>query len=328
MDSENKDNMKRRQFIKGSAIMGMAIVNNPLMVANSGMYHEKASRKVYRILNSSRVNVGTLPVIRAFAGNHLDHVSPFVLFDEFGPVAVEAGSDPLRVDAHPHAGVSPTTYFLEGTGHHKDSLDYDFQIGKGDFMIFSSGKGAIHMEESGQKLYEEGGAYHGFQIWLNTPSKYKFQDPTTAVYRETEMDILETDKYWLKVVLGQLGDAKSGIQLQSSAFYYHVKLQDDARIDIPTEPGHNVFIYMIKGEMEVEGGRTLKENQVVLYQRGESLVNLYAECSCEFLVLGGQPLNEQVISYGPFVMNTEEQIQLCMQNYQSGKMGNPNMVNR
>ena len=80
--------MKRRKFIKGSAILGLSIANNPLIVANSGMYHENSSRKIYRILNSDRVNVGTLPVIRAFAGNHLDHVSPYVLFDEFGPVNV------------------------------------------------------------------------------------------------------------------------------------------------------------------------------------------------------------------------------------------------
>lgn len=320
--------MKRRKFIKGSAILGLSIANNPLLVSNSGMYHENSSRKVYRILDSSRVNVGTLPVIRAFAGDHLDHVSPFVLFDEFGPVQIEAGSDPLRVDAHPHAGVTPTTYFLDGTGHHKDSLDYDFQIGKGDFMMFSSGKGAIHMEESGQKIYEEGGFYHGFQIWLNTPAKYKFIDPTTSVFREKDMASIVTDDYSIQVVLGELGEAKSKIELHSPAFYYHVKInKSDTRLDIPTDPTHNAFVYMIKGKLELEGGKELTKNQVVLYQRGENFINLYADCEAEFLVLGGQALNEPVFSYGPFVMNTEEQIRQCIHNYQSGLMGNPDMVN-
>ncbi len=320
--------MKRRDFIKGSAIVGLTVAGNKLLAANSGMYHENSNRKIYRILTADGVNVGTLPVLRAFAGNHLDHVSPYVLFDEFGPVEVKAGSDPLRVDAHPHAGVTPTTYFLEGTGHHKDSLDYDFQIGKGDFMMFNSGKGAIHMEESGKQLYDEGGFYHGFQIWLNTPSKYKFMNPTTAVHRENQMDIIKTDDYSIKVVLGELGEAKSSIELFSPAFYYHVKMNDDTRLDIPTEPTHNAFIYVIKGKLEVEGGRELKANQVALYQRGESLLNLYAECEAEFLVLGGQPLDEVVYSYGPFVMNTEEQIQQCFANYRAGRMGNPAMVNQ
>ena len=82
---------------------------------------------------------------------------PDVFFDEFGPVNLAPKNKPLRVEAHPHAGIIPTTYFLSGTGHHRDSLNYDFQIGKGDFMMFSSGRGAIHMEETGQKLYDEGG---------------------------------------------------------------------------------------------------------------------------------------------------------------------------
>lgn len=319
--------MKRREFLKGSAILGMSIVNGK-MVANSGMYQNKSARKVYRILRSDRINVGTLPVMRAFAGDQNDYVSPFVLFDEFGPVEVAAGSDPLRVDAHPHAGVTPTTYFLEGTGHHKDSLDYDFQIGKGDFMLFSSGKGAIHLEESGQKLYDDGGMYHGFQIWLNTPAKHKFDDPTTTVFREEHMDTIVTDKYSVKVVLGELFNAKSTIQLQSPAFYYHIKMKENARLDIPTNPEHNAFAYIINGEIEVEGEKMVKDKQVVLYQRGDSVINLYASCDSEILLLGGEPLKERVFSYGPFVMNNEEQINLCIKNYNLGLMGNPDVLNQ
>ena len=225
--------MKRREFIKGSAIIGLSISSTNLLVANSGMYAANSKRKIYRILDTDKVEVGTLPVLRAFAGDHVDHVSPYVLFDEFGPVTVAAGSDPLRVDAHPHAGITPTTYFLEGSGHHKDSLNYDFQIAKGDFMLFHSGKGAIHMEESGQSLYENGGAYHGFQIWLNTPSKYKFMAPSTAVHRVADMDRIVTRDYSIQVVLGDLFGVKSNIDLLSPAFYYHIKMNDNARLDIP-----------------------------------------------------------------------------------------------
>ncbi|MCB0640955.1 MAG: pirin family protein [Phaeodactylibacter sp.] len=320
--------MKRREFIHGSAIVGLTVASSSLLVLNSGMYHERTQRKVYRILRADRVNVGTLPVLRAFAGNHLDHVSPYVLFDEFGPVNLEAGSDPLRVDAHPHAGVMPTTYFLNGTGHHKDSLNYDFQIGKGDFMLFSSGRGAIHMEESGQQLYDDGGIYHGFQIWLNTPAQYKFWEPSTTVFRQSDMDAIEKKDYSIQVVLGELFGAKSNIELQSPAFYYHVKMRPDGRLDIPQDPTHNAFVYLIKGKLEIEGGKQLQENQIVLYQRGDSLISLYAEDSAEFLVLGGQPLDEPVYSYGPFVMNNEEQIRQCIRNYQAGLMGNPDVVNR
>ena len=319
--------MIRRKFIKGSAIIGMSLANGHIFSSISGLAEVRDQRRIYRILDTDKVNVGTLPVLRAFAGNHIDHVSPYVMLDEFGPVSIAAGSDPLRVDAHPHAGVTPTTYFLDGTGHHKDSLNYDFEIGKGDFMMFSSGRGAIHMEESGQTLAKNGGLYHGFQIWLNTPAKYKFIDPTTSVHREHHMDIIRNEDYELKVVLGHLGDAKSSIETLSPAFYYHVKMNDLSRIDIPTDPTHNVFVYMIDGKVEAEGGRQLKGKQLALYQRGHSDVRLFAECASEFLVLGGQPLNEPVYSYGPFVMNTEDQIKQCIKNYRNGLMGNPDFVN-
>jgi len=319
--------MKRREFIQGSAIVGLGLVNQSL-VAHSGMYHNNTQRKIYNILGADNVNVGTLPVMRAFAGNHLDYVSPYVLFDEFGPVNVHSGSNPLRVDAHPHAGVTPTTYFLQGSGHHKDSLNYDFQIGKGDFMLFSSGKGAIHMEESGQKLYDEGGFYHGFQIWLNTPSKYKFDEPSTTVYRLSNMDFIETEQYSIQLVLGELFQAKSKIALQSPAFYYHIKMKEDSRLDIPTDPTHNAFLYIIDGALELADAKQTTKNQVVLYQRGDSIINIYATTAAEFLVLGGKPLNERVYSYGPFVMNNEEQIRQCIRNYNAGLMGNPDLVNQ
>jgi redox-sensitive bicupin YhaK (pirin superfamily) len=318
--------MKRKEFIKGSAIIGVTVAA-PILAKQSGMFAAPSNRKVFKILNADRTKVGTLPILRAFAGDHLDHVSPYVMFDEFGPVDMAAGSDPLRVDAHPHAGVIPTTYFLDGSGHHKDSLNYDFQVGKGEFMMFSSGRGAIHMEETGQKLYDEGGKYHGFQIWLNMPSQYKFIDPSTHVFRDEKMPLIQKEEYSVKVVLGELFGKKSGIELLSPAFYYHIKLKPNARLDIPTEPTHNAFAYVIDGNVEIEGNRILATNQVALYQRGERDLNLFSEKGAELLVLGGKPLNETVYSYGPFVMNTKEQINQCIMNYKTGKMGNPSLVN-
>ncbi len=319
--------MNRRDFFHHSAIVGFSAASLSL-VKESGMLQDAKNRSVFRILKSSRVNVGTLPVMRAFAGNHLDHVSPFVLFDEFGPVSIEPGQDALKVDAHPHAGVTPTTYFVQGSGHHKDSLEYDFEIGRGDFMMFSSGKGAIHMEESGKSTVTNGGIIHGFQIWLNTPAAHKFDDPRTTVNSTEDMATLKTDKYWIQVVLGELGEVKSKVETNTPAFYYHVKMEEDAKIEIPTKPTDNVFIYQISGSIELEGQKQLDENQVALFNRGESLVSIYSQAKSEFLVLGGTPLDETVFSYGPFVMNNEEQIRQCMINYQNGLMGDPNEVNR
>lgn len=318
--------MKRKQFLRGSAIVGLTTAIPALLKAQSGLYETGSGRRVYRILNADRTLVGTLPVLRVFAGNHDDYVSPFVFFDEFGPVTVKENDKPLRVNAHPHAGIIPTTYFLSGSGHHRDSLNYDFQIGKGDFMMFTSGKGAIHMEETGKKLYEDGGLYHGFQIWLNLPSKYKWIDPSTDVHRMDKMGQIETNTYSANVVLGELFGTKSKIDLLSPAFYFHIRMKPGCKLDIPVDPAHNVFVYVVNGEVETEGRKQIRKNQVALYERGESVLNLFSAGDSEILVAGGRPLNEPVFSYGPFVMNTEDEIRKCIADYQSGKMGNPELV--
>lgn len=320
--------MSRRKFIKGSAIVGASVAVPSLLLGQSGMYSSRNNRKIHRILNSDRVNVGTLPVMRAFAGNHLDHVSPFVLFDEFGPVDIVPGQDALRVDAHPHAGVIPTTYFLSGSGHHKDSLNYDFQIGTGEFMMFSSGRGAIHMEESGHKLKNEGGNLHGFQIWLNMPAQHKYDDPTTTVFRDKHMPTIVNEKYTARVVLGELAGFKSEVKTYTPTFYYYIKLNKQTHLDIPVDATHNAFIYHVSGQVELEDQHELKPNQLALYKRGGDNINLYSEEGAEVFVMGGQPLNEPVFAYGPFVMNNEDQIRRAYMDYQSGRMGDPTEVNK
>jgi len=320
--------MKRREFIKGSAIIGATAIVPELLKGASGITASANSRKVYHVLTANKTMVGTLPVLRAFAGDNNDYVSPYVFFDEFGPVKVNPNDKPLRVDAHPHAGIIPTTYFLAGSGHHKDSLNYDFQIGKGDFMMFTSGKGAIHMEETGKKLYEQGGLYHGFQIWLNMPGKYKFVDPATDVHRVEKMSDIKAKDYTAKVVLGEMLGAKSKIETLFPVFYFHINLKPGCRLNVPVDPTHNAFIYVISGSIETEGRKQINTNQVVLYERGGNEIELFSAGNAELLLLGGRPHNEPVYAYGPFVMNTEDQIRKCYSDYQSGKMGNPELVNR
>lgn len=320
--------MKRREFIKGSAILGMGLAAPKILLGDSGMWASSTNRKVHKILQTRNVKVGTLPVLRAFAGNHVDFVSPFVLFDEFGPVDIQAGKDALRVGAHPHAGVTPTTYFLSGSGHHKDSLNYDFQINTGEFMMFNSGKGAIHMEESGDKLKKEGGNLHGFQIWLNMPSKHKYDDPSTVVFKDNKMPTIVERDFTAKVVLGSLKGFNSGIETLSPAFYYDITLKPNVRLDIPVKAQHNAFAYAVNGALELEDRKQLKDGQLALYNRGQTNINLYSQNGGRVFIMGGQPLNEVVYSYGPFVMNTEEQIRKCYADYQAGKMGDPREVNK
>jgi quercetin 2,3-dioxygenase len=310
--------MDRRRFIKGSAIIGATVAVPDLLKASSGLESSRSARGVYRLLNANKSMVGTLPVLRAFAGDHNDYVSPFVFFDEFGP---------LKVEAHPHAGIAPTTYFLEGSGHHRDSLNYDFQISKGDFMLFTAGKGAIHMEETGEMLYNDGGIYHGFQIWLNLPAKYKYLDPSTQLFHPGQMAKLEKEDYTAHIVMGEMFGVKSSVDPMFPVFYFHIKMKAGCKLEIPIEPTHNAFAYVIKGSVETEGRVKADANQVILFERNKDDVMLFSGQDAEILLCGGQPHNEPVFAYGPFVMNNEEQIRRCFADYQAGRMGDPYRVN-
>jgi redox-sensitive bicupin YhaK (pirin superfamily) len=183
------------------------------------------------------------------------------------------------------------------------------------------------MEETGKKLFDEGGLYHGFQIWLNMPSKYKFIDPSTDVHRTDRMAELNEKDFTARVVLGELFGAKSKIETLFPVFYFHIRMKPGCKLSVPVNPSHNAFSYVIKGSIETEGRKQINTNQVVLFERDGEYVNLFSAEEAEILLLGGQPHNEPVYAYGPFVMNTEEEIRRCYLNFQTGKMGNPDAVN-
>lgn len=316
--------MKRREFIQSSAILGASVVAVGIPVGKAlGLLAPKESRSVLQVLNAGTSMVGDLPILRAFPGNELDYVSPYVLLDEFGPVKVAAGADRKGVGAHPHAGVTPTTYLISGTNNHIDSLNYNLQHGAGDFMLFSSGRGAIHAEYTGQDTLKNGGIIHGFQIWLNTPGKYKFADPSTVVHSEAKLPTLETEHYSIRIVIGELNGKRSPTETYSPAFYYHVNSKPGAKVTFPVDPEHNAFIYMIDGEVELKDQVMAKKNQLALFERDKAQIDVYSKGKAEYLLMGGQPLNERVVSYGPFVMNTEDQIRKVIRDYQMGRMGDP-----
>lgn len=313
--------MQRATFIRGSAIVGASALLPRFLTAGSGMFSVLGERRVARILSAKRSMVQNVPVLRAFAGGQDDLVSPFVMLDEFGPLDVEPGSTGMDIQAHPHAGVVPTTYLVQGSGRHTDSLANDIVYHEGQYMLFNSGRGAIHEEVSDDQLRAQGGVVHGFQIWLNLPAAEKFCTPETVIHNSEALPVIETDAHQIKVLIGSLFGQHSPTATYSPAFYYHIKMQPEARLDIPVTSGHNAFIYVVHGEVELEGRHAVQDEQMALYEREGDELRYYSRNGCEFLLLGGQPLNEPVVSYGPFVMNTQDQINQCFQHYRAGRMG-------
>lgn len=313
--------MYRAEFIKSSAIVGAAAAIPKWLTAASGMYSMQGERVVAQIISAKRSMVQNVPVLRAFAGGQNDLVSPFVMLDEFGPLQIEANTLGMDIKAHPHAGVIPTTYLVQGSGRHSDSMKNDIVYHEGQYMLFSSGRGAIHEEVSDDQIRKHGGIVHGFQIWLNMPAAEKFSAPDLFIHSSESLPVIEKNGARIKVLIGELFGRKSPTQTLSPTFYYHVVMNEGARIDIPVVSGHNAFAYVVKGSLEVQGRHAIQDEQMVLFKREGETLRFFAPKRSEFLLLGGQPLNEPVYSYGPFVMNNQAQIEQCFRDYRSGRMG-------
>ena len=302
-------------------MVGAAVATPSWLTATSGFFAAASERKVAQVLDCKRTMVQNVPVLRAFSGDHTDLVSPFVMLDEFGPLHIDPGSLGMDIKAHPHAGVAPTTYLLSGSGRHTDSLKNDLIYREGQFMVFSSGRGAIHEEVSSMEIRRDGGVVHGFQIWLNLPATEKFGTPITTLRDRTDFPVVETDGYRIKVLMGEVFGQVAPTETHSPAFYHHIHISPGGRLDLPVDATHNAFVHVVEGELEVEGRRELQAQQLALYQRGGDHLRFHSINGAECIVLGGQPLNEPVVSYGPFVMNDRSQIQRCIADYRAGRMG-------
>ena len=218
--------MLRRQFVKGSAIVGAAAVTPTWVTATSGFFAAATERRVAQVLDCKRTMVQNVPVLRGFAGDHNDLVSPFVMLDEFGPLQIDPGTLGMDIKAHPHAGVAPTTYLLSGSGRHTDSLQNDLIYREGQFMVFSSGRGAIHEEVSSMEIRRDGGVVHGFQIWLNLPASEKFGTPITTLRDRTDFPVTETEDYRIKVLMGEAFGRTAPTETHSPAFYHHIHIAE------------------------------------------------------------------------------------------------------
>jgi redox-sensitive bicupin YhaK (pirin superfamily) len=278
------------------------------------------------VLSTSTGDLGTLKLKNIIQGNYQNYVSPFFLIDEFGPMDLPSGA-PFRVDAHPHAGIIPTTYLMQGNAHHRDSMDNDFDYDAGDFIYFTSGKGALHMEETGDELYKKGGVFQGFQGWLNIPSKLKKSEPNAGLLKKENIKVIENETIKIRVILGEVLGAKSETKLLMPVIYWHISMKQDVSIDLPIEPLHNAFVYVQNGQLEINETQLVNTNQTILFERDGDYIQLKAKKATELLVLGGEVNNEPYVAQGPFVLDNEEQIVQAYADYQHGKFGDLEKTN-
>ena len=281
-----------------------------------------ASRPVLRVVDAPRQLEGEgFEVRRPFPSGALAMVDPFLLLDEMGPKDTAPGGA-IGTGDHPHRGFETVTYMLDGEFEHRDSAGNHGVIRPGDVQWMTAGAGVVHSEKPSADFLARGGRMHGFQLWVNLPRADKLRAPRYQDLRAE--DLPKVDRYGVHATV-IAGDAL-GVHGPADTFvpivYVHARLDAGASVSIPTEPDWNAFVYAIGGAGVVgRDRRPVRDGQAAVLGEGESIELRAGDESLEALVLAGRPLHEPVARYGPFVMNTKQEIIDAIEDFQAGRMG-------
>ena len=269
---------------------------------------------------------GGFPVRRPFPTQRLMQMDPFLLLDHLGPVTWGPGEG-IGAPAHPHRGFETVTYLLSGGFQHKDSAGHAGKLAPGDVQWMTAGAGVVHSELPSDEFMRDGGVMHGFQIWVNLPARDKMMPPryqeipAAGIPQARSAD----GKVKVRVIAGAALGASAAIETRTPIQFLHFTLQPGATIEQDVPAGYNALVYLISGELHAgREPKIVRESQMARLGDGQRVrlaVVGDAIAPADFLLLAGQPLNEPVARYGPFVMNTEQEIRRAFHDYQTGRMG-------
>lgn len=280
-------------------------------------------RTVSKIVQSHKTLEGAGFVVhRAFPIHGLNAPDPFLLLDEMGPEDLKPGEAKGAPD-HPHRGFETVTYMLEGRMNHKDSNGNKGSIGPGDVQWMTAGSGVIHSEMPSPEIIQKGGRMHGFQLWVNLPKRDKMIKPYYQEMLSEKIPMVQKDGVKVKVIAGASLGKSAVIATKTPIVYLHVMLEPRAPFDQIIPENYNVVAYVISGTILIGSDKTAKQHQSVLFNNEGSRISISAsaDTSADFLLIGGVPLNEPIARYGPFVMNTETEIQQAIDDYNQGRLG-------
>ncbi len=269
------------------------------------------------------------PVRRAFAGVDRRHLDPFVHMDQMGEVEYAPG-EPKGTPWHPHRGFETVTYMIDGTFQHQDSIGGGGLITNGDTQWMTAGGGILHIEAPPEELVASGGLFHGIQLWVNLPRADKMIAPRYQDIGRSSVVLLSSADggALLRVIAGDIAGHAGPGTTHSPMAMVHATVSPGAKVDIPWPTEFNALVYVLGGAGTVgQTGHAVRTGQLAVLGGGDS-VTITADTAqdsatpgLDVLVLGGRPIREPVYAYGPFVMNTREEVAQAFEDYQAGKLG-------
>ena len=269
------------------------------------------------------------PVRRAFAGATHADIDPFIMMDQMGEVNY-APFEARGTDWHPHRGFETVTYIIDGTFLHQDTHGGGGVITDGGTQWMTAGSGILHIETPPEQLVVSGGLFHGVQLWVNLPSRDKMIAPA---YQNIEKDQLmlftsQDAASLIRLIAGDIGEFHGPGSTHTPITFAHATIPAGSRVSLPWNPRFNALVYVLAGHGTVgPKGQRIGKGQLAVLGAGD-VISLTGEGgdnestdTMEVLLLGGQPINEPVAQYGPFVMNTREELVQAYEDFQRGRLG-------
>jgi quercetin 2,3-dioxygenase len=293
------------------------------------------SRSVSKVVDSIQTTEGEgLIINRVFPTGSISDFDPFLLLDEAGPRNLLPGEAKGAPD-HPHRGFETVTYVIDGKFQHKDSHGNSGKLGPGDVQWMTAGRGVIHSEMPQSDFVQTGGKLHLFQLWVNLPKRDKMIKPHYQDIQATKIPIGQTSDGLasVKVIAGEALGAHAIIDTRTPITYLHFTIQPGGSIAQQVPREFNTFAYVIGGKEGLFGWKEKEEQlakrgQIVVFAKDGDNVSIRnpmnADSPIDVLLIAGMPLNEPVAHYGPFVMNTQQEIYNAIDDYRNGRMGSIN----
>jgi redox-sensitive bicupin YhaK (pirin superfamily) len=311
--------------------MPAVTVENPLALPRVSAPAEAHSRPALAVTTApSGLEGEGFPVRRAFAGIDYAHLDPVIMMEQMGEVDYAAG-EPKGTPWHPHRGFETVTYIMDGTFIHQDSHGGGGTITNGDTQWMTAGSGLLHIETPPESLVLSGGLFHGLQLWVNLPKADKMMPPKYQDLRASGLKLLTSADggALIRLIAGDLGGHVGPGATHTPITMAHVSLSPDAVLTIPWRADFNALAYGLAGSgFAGPEARPFAMGQAAVFGReGESLTIRAAarqdsrSANFEFVLLGGRPIREPMMQYGPFVMNTHAELAQAFDDFQAGRLG-------
>ena len=269
------------------------------------------------------------PVRRTMAGVPYKYTDPFIMMDQMGEVDYAAG-EPRGTNWHPHRGFETVTYLIDGQFIHQDTHGGGGVITEGATQWMTAGAGLLHIETPPEKLVEDGGLFNGFQLWVNLPATEKWTAPAYQPVEAADLLLLASEDggALLRVIAGNVDGHVGPGSTHTPITLLHASIASGGRLSLPWQPTYNALAYVYAGSgIAGPEGHPISAGQLAIFGAGDR-ITIAADArqdsrtsSLEVLLLGGEPINEPMVHYGPFVMNTRDELVQTLEDYQKGKLG-------